>query len=101
MSLEQEHPMSKLYAGLDISLDLTSVCVIDEEGRIAAEGKVTSEPEAIAKMLLALEGSLERVGLEAGPLQQWLYFGLLDAGFPVFCIETRHAKAAISAIVHC
>ena len=92
--------MSKLYAGLDVSLELTSVCVVDVEGRIAAEAKVPSDPAAISAALLALDGSFERVGLEAGPLAQWLYFGLKDAGLPVCCIETRHAKAAISAMSH-
>ena len=92
--------MSKLYAGLDVSLELTSVCVVDVEGRIAAEAKVPSDPAAISAALLALDGSFERVGLEAGPLSQWLYFGLKDAGLPVCCIETGHAKAAISAMSH-
>ena len=81
--------MSKLYAGLDVSLELTSVCVVDVEGRIAAEAKVSSDPAAISAALLALEGSFERVGLEAGPLSQRLYFGLKDAGLPGCCIETR------------
>ena len=58
--------MSKLYAGLDVSLELTSVCVVDVEGRIAAEAKVLSDPAAISAALLALDGSFERVGLEAG-----------------------------------
>jgi transposase len=92
--------MSKLYAGLDVSLELTSVCVVDAEGRIAAEAKVSTDPAAISAALLALEDSFERVGLEAGPLSQWLSFGLKDAGLPVCCIETRHAKAAISAMSH-
>ena len=91
--------MSKLYAGLDVSLELTSVCVVDVEGRIAAKAKVLSDPAAISAALLALDGSFERVG-QAGPLAQWLYFGLKDAGLPVCCIETRHAKAAIAAMSH-
>jgi transposase len=90
--------MSILYAGLDVSLEQTSVCVVDAEGQLVDEAKVASDPEAIATMLRQLDGSYERVGLEAGPLSQWLYFGLKDAGLPVVCIETRHAKAAIAAM---
>ena len=92
--------MSLLYAGLDVSLELTSICVVNAEGRIVSEAKVLSDPEAIADQLLRLEGTFERIGLEAGPLSQWLYFGLRDAGLPVACIETRHAKAAIAAMSH-
>lgn len=90
--------MSILYAGLDVSLEQTSVCVVDAEGRLISEAKVASDPGALASMLRHLDGSYERVGLEAGPLSQWLYFGLKDAGLPAVCIETRHAKAAISAM---
>jgi transposase len=90
--------MSLLYAGLDVSLEMTSICVIDAEGRMVCETKVISEPEAIASCLLGLSGSFERVGLEAGPLSQWLYFCLCDANLPAVCIETRHSKAAIAAM---
>ncbi len=78
--------------------ELTSICVVDADGRIVLETKVASEPDAISRRLLDLPGSFERVGLEAGPLSQWLYFGLRDAGLPAVCIETRHAKAAITAM---
>jgi transposase len=90
--------MSKLYAGLDVSLEVTSVCVIDADGRITVEVKVPSDPASVCSALFAVKGSFERVGLEAGPLSQWLYFGLRDAGLPAVCIETRHAKAAITAM---
>lgn len=90
--------MSFLYAGLDVSLEMTSIFVVDADGLIVCERKVLSEPEAIATCLEALPGSFERVGLEAGPLSQWLYFGLRDAGLPTVCIETRHSKAAIAAM---
>jgi hypothetical protein len=92
---EEEHPMSILYAGLDVSLELTSICVITAEGSLFKEAKVASDPEAISMALLKLDASFERIGLEAGPLSQWLFFGLKDAGLPVCCIETRHSKAAI------
>lgn len=90
--------MSLLYAGLDVSLEMTSICVVNAEGRIINEAKMPSEPVAIAAYLLSLAGEFERVGLEAGPLSQWLYFGLQEAGLPVCCIETRHSKAAIAAM---
>lgn len=92
--------MSLLYAGLDVSLEMTSVCVVDGDGHMLTERKVSSDPEAIAALLLGLDGSWQRIGLEAGPLSQWLYFGLKDAGLPALCVETRHAKAAIAAMSH-
>jgi transposase len=92
--------MSLLYAGLDVSLEMTSICVVDAGGRIVSEAKVSSDPKAIADQLLGLEETFERIGLEAGPLSQWLYFGLRDTGLPIACIETRHAKAAIVAMSH-
>lgn len=90
--------MAGLYAGLDVSLELTSVCVVDEEGRMVREAKVASEPDAITRELCSAPGDYVRVGLEAGPLSQWLCFGLKDAGLPVVCIEARHAKAAMVAM---
>jgi len=90
--------MTKLYAGLDVSLEMTRVCVVDEDGRICLEAKVASEPTALVETLRALDGGFVRVGLEAGPLSQWLFFGLTDAGLPAVCIETRHLKGAIGAM---
>lgn len=90
--------MAGLYAGLDVSLELTSVCVVDEEGRMVREAKVASEPDVIARELRSAPGDYVRVGLEAGPLSQWLCFGLKDAGLPMVCIEARHAKAAMVAM---
>ncbi len=78
------------HAGLDVSLEETSVCVVDGDGAVAHEAKVATEVEAIAETLRRLARSLARVGLEAGPLSPWLHGGLHGAGFPVVCIETRH-----------
>lgn len=88
----------KLYVGLDVSLETTSVCVVDEEGRIRLEAQCLSEPAALIPVLEKVGGEFVRIGLEAGPLSQWLYFGLVEAGLPAVCIETRHAKAAIGAM---
>src|ERR687898_78537 len=87
------------YAGIDVSLELSSVCILDGSGQIVREGKVASEPEALATFLTSLNLPLTRVGLEAGPLSQWLHAGLVQAGLEVVLLETRHVKAALSAMV--
>ncbi len=88
----------KYYAGLDVSLEETSICVVDSDGVIVAERKVASEPREIAEALLALGLVFERVGLEAGPLSPWLHDGLHSEGLPAICIETRQMKAALRAM---
>src|SRR5690242_17825407 len=88
----------KHFAGLDVSLDETAVCVVDEEGRIVREARVASEPEALVAYLQGLGLALERVGLEACSLSAWLHEGLTAAGLPAVCLETRHAKAAMGAM---
>src|SRR4051795_5746801 len=88
------------YAGIDVSLERSSVYVVDGTGKIVREAKVASEPEALVAFFgqLGLSGlSLTRVGLEAGPLSQWLHAGLAGAGFEAVLLETRHVKAALSA----
>src|SRR3954467_836482 len=87
------------YAGIDISLELSSVCVVDATGRIVREAKVASEPEALIGFLAGLDLRLARVGLEAGPLSQWLQAALVEAGFEAVLLETRHVKAALSAMI--
>jgi len=80
-------------------LEQSSVCVVDASGRIVREAKAASEPEALVQFLRGLALPLARLGLEAGPLSQWLYTGLAAAGFEVVLLETRHVKAALSAMV--
>lgn len=86
------------YAGLDVSLEMTSVCIVDGEGRIIREAKVPTEPADLVAYLAGCGLVLKRIGLEAGASAQWLYAGLAEAGLAVICIETRHAKAALSAM---
>jgi transposase len=86
------------YAGIDVSLESSSVCVMDATGRIVREGKVASEPEALARFLADLGLAIVRIGLEAGPLSQWLHAGMTAAGLEVVLVETRHVKAALSAM---
>src|SRR6476659_5126982 len=87
------------YAGIDVSLQQSSVCVVDAAGRIIREAKVASEPEALVAFFGQLGLPLTRVGLEAGPLSQWLHAGLSEAGYEAVLLETRHVKAALSAMV--
>ena len=86
------------YAALDVSLETTSISVVNEEGVIVGEREVATDPDAIAAFLSTDERPLERCGLEAGPLSPWLYGELERRDLPVACIETRHAKAALSAM---
>jgi transposase len=87
------------FAGIDVSLEQSSVCVLDVSGRIVREAKVASEPAALVRFFQELDLPLTRLGLEAGPLSQWLHAGLTAAGFEVVLLETRHVKAALSAMV--
>ncbi len=87
------------YAGIDVSLERSSVRVVDATGRIIREAKVASEPEALVGFFGQLGLPLTRIGLEAGPLSQWLHEGLTEAGLAVVLLETRHVKAALSAMV--
>lgn len=86
----------KHYAGIDVSLEVSRVCVIDGTGGVVKELVAGSEPQALAGGLLPWRKSLVKVGLEAGPLSQWLHDGLSKAGFAVDCLETRQLKAMLS-----
>jgi transposase len=90
----------KHYAGLDVSVKETSICIVDETGNICRETKVPTHPEDLVKVLKDPAWRLERVGLEAGPLSQWLFSGLAEKDLPVVCIETRHTKAFLKAQVN-
>jgi len=86
------------YAGIDVSLECSSICVTDASGRIVREAKVASEPEALVAWFEGLEIRPSRIGLEAGPLSQWLYAGMRKARFAVELLETRHVRDAFKAM---
>src|SRR5579863_8595735 len=86
------------YAGIDVSLECSSVCVVDGSGKIVRETKVASEPAALISWLGSLGFGLERIGLEAGPLSQWLYMAMKQAGLAVELLETRHVRDAFKAM---
>jgi transposase len=86
------------HAGIDVSLELSSVCVVDARGKIVREAKVASEPDALVCFFKGLGFPVKLIGFEAGPLSQWLHAGLMRAGFEAVLLETRHVKAALSAM---
>ena len=81
------------FAGLDVSVKETSICIVDDTGKIVREARVASEPEALLQVLTNTVYRFKRVGLEAGPLSQWLYSVLAEAGFQR--LESRAGSNAI------
>jgi transposase len=86
------------YAGIDVSLECSSVCVVDASGKIVREGRVLSEPTALISWFGSLGLELSRIGLEAGPLSQWLYAAMKQVGLVVELLETRHVRKAFEAM---
>ena len=88
------------FAGLDVSVKDTSVCIVDGTGKIVREVKVASEPDALLGVLRNPDYYFKRIGLEAGPLSQWLFSALGEANLPVICVETRHMRAVLKAQIN-
>ena len=88
----------KYFAGMDVSLEETAICVVDESGRIVKEGRAASEPQALYEALRKVDLPLERIGLEACSLAAWLYDGIRVEGMPAICIETRQANVAMKTM---
>jgi transposase len=89
------------FAGLDVSVKDTSVCIVDGTGNIVREVKVASEPDALLWVLRTPAYRFKRIGLEAGPLSPWLFSALGEANLPVICVETRHMRECHRAIPRC
>ena len=88
----------RLFVGLDVSLAKTAICVISAHGKIMKEAQVASEPEALVTWVGELDGIIATIGLEAGPLSQWLHRGLTEGGLDVVLMETRQVKGALKAM---
>ena len=86
------------FAGIDVSLEMSSVCVVDAAGRIVREAKVASEPEALIAWFRGLGIEVARIGLEAGPLSQWLSAAMRKADLAAELLETRHVRDAFKAM---
>jgi transposase len=94
---QKEKRSMEHFAGLDVSVNETSVCIVDDAGKIVREVKVASEPDALLPVLMNSGYHFKRIGLEPGPLSRWLYSALGEANLPVICVETRrgHQPTAI------
>src|SRR6202046_5153795 len=88
------------FAGLDVAVKETSVCIVDDSGKIVREAKVASEPEALLSVLKNPAYRFKRIGLEAGPLSQWLFSALAEAEVAVVCVDTRHMQAVLKAQIN-
>src|SRR5262249_53556923 len=86
------------YAGIDVSLELSSVCVVDGRGKIVKEAKVASEPEVLGCFFKELGVPVNRIGLEAGPFSQWRHGGVAQEGFQTRLLGTRQVEAALLAV---
>ena len=89
----QEKRSTDHFAGLDVSVKETSLCIVDGTGKIVREVKVASEPDTLLAVLTNPAYHIKLIGLEAGPLSQWLFSALAQADLPVICVETRHMRA--------
>src|SRR5262245_22540185 len=81
------------FAGLDVSVNETSVCIVDDAGRIVREVKAASEPDALLPVLTNPAYCFKRFGLEAGPLSQWLFSALAE-------VFDKQSKAAVQAVIN-
>ena len=84
-----------VFAALDVSQDLTAICVVDAAGSVLSEAKVPTCPDAISTWLAKQPGDVERVGMETGPLAVWLWNALTERGLPVICLDARHANGVL------
>jgi transposase len=86
------------HPGIDVSLQSASVGVVDATGKMIAEAKVAGEPEALVAWLRERPEPMAGIGLEAGPLSQWLFAALEAAGLPAVLLETRHVRTAFKTM---
>jgi transposase len=87
----------EFFCGLDVGMDETAMCVVDDKGQVMLEVTVVTDPDAIKLALKPYLSRLRRVGHEAGALSPWLHPELLRLGLPAVCLETFHVRAALKA----
>ncbi len=87
-----------VFIGVDVSLATSTICILGEGGKIIKETKIDSEPAAFVVFMQDQPYEITGIGMEAGPLSQWLHKALTDAGFTVVLMETHRVKKALSAM---
>lgn len=88
------------FVGLDVSQEMTHLCVIGGDGKVVWQGKCPSTPEDIAGSVRSKGPDVVRIGLESGPLSTWHWHALRAMGFPVVCLDSRYARATMSGQVN-
>jgi len=88
------------YAGLDVSMKETFICIVDSQGKKISEASIETDPNEIASYFSQLNISIEKVGLESGSLSHWLTDELRRLELPVICIDARHIAAILSVKVN-
>jgi transposase len=88
------------FVGLDVSDNLTAICIVNNGNEVVSERKVRTDPEAIARYVKSHSDAISRVGLEAGPMSEWLYVELIQRGLPAVCVEARHAHSFIQSQIN-
>lgn len=96
MTRTARYVVAKTYAGLDVSLKETAVCIVDDTGKVITERMLPSDPQAIARYLNQHAPKLDRVGLESGATSAWLWRDFSALGLPVVCLDSRHAHRVLS-----
>ncbi|MGH1484303.1 MAG: hypothetical protein ACRBM6_37490 [Geminicoccales bacterium] len=84
------------YTGLGIGLELTAVCIMDQDGDSLYEAMTPGGPASLSKSLEEADLPFKRIGMEACPLSQRRFDGLVKAGFPAICVESRRLTNAVA-----
>jgi len=90
----------KYYAGLDVSMKETFICILNEEGQKVFESRACSDPKPIYDELLKSGYKLEKIGLECGSLSSYLTKGLQILGLKAICIDARKMAAILSVTIN-
>jgi transposase len=85
------------FAGLDVSMEETHLCVVDRDGKVILEARTPTAPKTIAAALAKGPG-VERVLFETGRMAPMLFHGLTALGVPVVCVESRQAYQALRSL---
>jgi len=96
MTKKAANEAGKTFAGLDVSLKETAVCIVDDAGKIVFERMVPTDPQVIAACLGKQAPGLERFGLESGATSAWLWREFRQLGLPAVCLDSRHAHRVLS-----